>query len=120
MPNDPVDPLAMLIDQRIAVAQLEPAVCTVPEFCKRHRISISTYHKLKKEGRGPRVMQPGAQARITREAAADWRKKMEAEATSEAAKLEHARRVMAAKKGAEKSKQSPNHVCRKPKKKQAP
>jgi hypothetical protein len=88
----------------------------VAEFCRRHRISVSTFHKLRKEGRGPRVMQPGAQARISKEAAAAWRKKMAAEANSEAEKLAHARRIKAAKIGAAASKESPNHVSQKPKK----
>jgi hypothetical protein len=91
----------------------EPDAYTVREFCQAHRISISTYHKLRKQGRGPRIIQPGAQARITREAAAAWREQMEAEASGEAAQLERARRVEAAKKAGKKAGESELHVSKK-------
>jgi hypothetical protein len=94
-------------------ASVEQDAYTILEFCKRHRISVSTFHKLRKEGRGPELMWPGSQCRITREAAAAWREKSTAEGASIRAKLEQARRVRAAKVAA----QSPNHGGQKRKKK---
>jgi hypothetical protein len=121
-PPDPLD-LETLAAQlaalqaRLDALQLpqEQDAYKVAEFCKRHRISVSTFHKLRKEGRGPDVMQPGAQARISKEAAEEWRKKMAIEATSVAEKLAQARRVKAAKIGAAASKESPNHVSQRKK-----
>jgi hypothetical protein len=50
---------------------------SIPHFCLRNGISISTYHKLKKEGRGPREMCLGSAIRISVEAERDWRKERE-------------------------------------------
>jgi hypothetical protein len=107
-PPDPPDLetlAARLAELEARLGAQERAAYTVKEFSRLHAISVSTYHKLQKEGRGPRVMWPGAQARISKEAAAEWRKKMASEAMSVRAKLARARRVKAAKVAA----QSPNH-----------
>jgi hypothetical protein len=47
---------------------------SIAEFCRRHGISESFYHKLKKLGFGPRTMKLGARILITRESAAAWRR----------------------------------------------
>jgi hypothetical protein len=56
---------------------------TIPEFCRRHRISRAYYYVLKAEGRGPREMRPGAGGTgpilITREEQAEWRRRRTAE-----------------------------------------
>jgi hypothetical protein len=86
----------------------------IKEFCKRHKMSVSTFHKLRKEGRGPDLIWPGAQCLVTKEAAAEWRtKKMPADGKSNKEKLAQARRNTAAKIAA----QSPNHGGQKRKKK---
>jgi hypothetical protein len=58
---------------RVANNKDDAASFSIPEFCKRHRFSEAQYHKLKREGRGPRVMTTGSMGvRISRAAEADW------------------------------------------------
>jgi hypothetical protein len=52
---------------------------SVEQFCKAHNISKATFYKLKKENRAPREMKVDGRPRISAEAAADWRRAMEAE-----------------------------------------
>ena len=52
---------------------------SVDAFCKAHNISRATYYNIIKEGRGPRLMRVGTKPLISAEAAAEWRKRMEAE-----------------------------------------
>jgi hypothetical protein len=52
---------------RIADHKDDAASFSIPEFCRRHRMSESQYHKLQREGRGPRVMTTGSMGvRISR------------------------------------------------------
>lgn len=53
---------------------------SIPEFCKLHGISVATFYNLTKDGKAPRVMCVGARRLISEEAAADWRRTMEANA----------------------------------------
>ena len=55
---------------------------SVPEFCRRHRICRATFYNLRRKGLAPRVMKVGNRTLISREAAAEWRRRMEAEAES--------------------------------------
>lgn len=58
----------------------------IPEFCKAHGISLSSYYEMKRNGLGPREMRIGsAGVRISQEAAADWRRRMEELAAVDAA-----------------------------------
>jgi len=57
----------------------EPPLYTVTAFCTAHHIARSFLYLLLREGRGPRVMKLGRRTFITREAAADWRARMEQE-----------------------------------------
>lgn len=59
------------------------AAFTVAEFCDAHRISRSKLYQLFDAGLGPRTMNVGKRRIITQEAAADWRRDMEA-ATAQA------------------------------------
>ncbi len=52
----------------------------IPEFCARHRISRAGLYNFWKAGTGPRYMMVGNRRRISREAAADWRRDREAAA----------------------------------------
>jgi len=64
-----------------------PDVFTIAEFCAVHHISRTTFYALKETGQGPRTFKVGRRVLITREAADDWRKKLEkaeAEAAEEA------------------------------------
>jgi hypothetical protein len=54
------------------------AAFTVPEFCEAHRISQAKYYEMKKEGWGPIEMEVGRRRLISFEAAAEWRRKREA------------------------------------------
>jgi predicted DNA-binding transcriptional regulator AlpA len=52
---------------------------TVPEFCEAHgRMSRFLFYELVKGGKGPRLMKIGRRTLISQEAAADWRRAMEA------------------------------------------
>lgn len=56
---------------------------TIPEFCEAHgNFSRVLLYRLWNEGRGPRVMRIGRRVIITAEAAADWRRQMEAESNN--------------------------------------
>jgi excisionase family DNA binding protein len=47
-------------------------------FCKAHGISRRTFYNLIRSGKGPHLMHVGTRVLISREAAADWRRNMEA------------------------------------------
>ncbi len=51
---------------------------SIPEFCQTHAISRALFYVLQKDGRAPRTMQVGRRVLISIEAAAEWRRKMEA------------------------------------------
>lgn len=57
----------------------DPAAYTVSSFCEEHHISRSYLYQLWSEGRGPRRTKLGRRTLISGEAAADWRRRMEAE-----------------------------------------
>ena len=50
---------------------------SIPEFCEAHGFSEGFFHKLMKQGAGPRVMKVGARTLITFESAAEWRRARE-------------------------------------------
>jgi len=54
---------------------------TVSQFCSRHNISRTLFYKLLSEGRGPVLMHASRRPLISRESAADWRRRMEEEAS---------------------------------------
>jgi len=56
-----------------------PVLYTVSGFCEAHHIARSFFYALLHEGRGPRVMKLGRRTFITREAAAEWRTRIEQE-----------------------------------------
>jgi hypothetical protein len=58
---------------------------TVDGFCEAHNVPKSTYYELKKRGQAPREMQVGRRRLISAEAAAEWRRRMEAESAETAA-----------------------------------
>lgn len=62
----------------------EAATLTIPKFCDSHHISRTHFYELVKQGRGPRLMKVGRRTLISQEAAADWRRRMEAETASQA------------------------------------
>ena len=60
------------------------STATVPQFCDGHNISRTHFYELIKQGRAPRLMKVGRRTLISQEAAADWRKRMEAETDNQA------------------------------------
>jgi len=64
-------------------ASAAPAAFTVLEFCSAHRISRALFYILLRNGRGPRLLKAGRRTLVTADAAADWRRRMEA-ATAQA------------------------------------
>jgi len=62
----------------------EPDAYSVLEFCRRHRMSVQLYYKLRGKALTPDEIRLGARVLISRESAARWRAEREA-ATREAA-----------------------------------
>ena len=57
---------------------------SVNEFCHEHGISRGLFYRLLREGGGPRVIKAGRRTLISREAAEDWRRRMETAGAGEA------------------------------------
>jgi len=51
-------------------------------FCQEHGISRATFYNLLKRGHGPVIMKVGRRTLISAEAAAEWRRRMEAMANA--------------------------------------
>jgi hypothetical protein len=87
---------------------------TRAEFCALERMSLSTYHKLKRAGLGPdEIKFPGmAFVRITAEARREWHERIEAWRKSHAAALEGQRRSALASKAGKIAAASPLHVSK--------
>jgi hypothetical protein len=56
---------------------------SIAEFCRRNRISVQLFYKLKPQGLMPPTFRLGARVLISREAAAAWRREREAAAQAE-------------------------------------
>ena len=56
------------------------AAFSIDEFCAEHGISRATFYNLKKAGKAPLEMHVGTRRLISIEAAAAWRRQMEAQA----------------------------------------
>lgn len=59
------------------------SAATVPQFCDGHNISRTHFYELIKQGKAPRLMKVGRRTLISQEAAADWRRRIEAETAGE-------------------------------------
>jgi hypothetical protein len=82
------DVLAVLLALANAAREGEVGSYTLEQFRTRHKLSESQYHKLRRQGRGPRVMSVGDCAvRISRQADLEWTvaRETEAEAATETA-----------------------------------
>ena len=53
------------------------ATFSVADFCREHGISRGLFYQLLKDGKGPKTMKLGRRTLISREAADDWRRRME-------------------------------------------
>jgi hypothetical protein len=56
------------------------AAQSVTEFCKAHGISCAHFYNLKKRGLAPKTLVVGRRRLVSQEAAAEWRRRMEASA----------------------------------------
>jgi predicted DNA-binding transcriptional regulator AlpA len=55
-----------------------PADClSIEEFCLRNRISRQFYYMLREKGQGPTEIRLGARVLISKEAADEWRRRMQ-------------------------------------------
>jgi hypothetical protein len=82
------DVLATLAALANAARESETASFTLKKFLARNQLSESQYHKLRRQGRGPRLMSVGScGVRISRRAERDWiaARETEAEAAKETA-----------------------------------
>ncbi len=87
---------------------------TISDFCKSERISLSTYHKLKKLGFGPdEIRIPGlSYIRISPEAYSRWRDKINSLQDSYELNRERERRSAFAKAAGNAAARSPLHVSK--------
>ncbi len=53
---------------------------TIDQWCERHNLSRSTFYKLKKLGKAPRIIKVLEAVRITEDADREWCQAREAEA----------------------------------------
>ena len=93
---------------------IEKQAFSIQDFCLRNGISLHTYHKLRAEGRGPRVMALGRAIRISIEAERDWRTERENPNDTEARLIrrEAEARSRGAKKAGNAAASSPLHVSK--------
>jgi predicted DNA-binding transcriptional regulator AlpA len=57
---------------------IDRAAYSVVEFARLHGVSRAHVYNLLRDGMGPRVMRAGRRTLISAEAAAEWRRRMEA------------------------------------------
>lgn len=57
--------------------EITPAAYSILEFCRAHGLGRSTFYRLQADGHAPRIMAVGRRRLITREAADEWRRRME-------------------------------------------
>ena len=58
--------------------RLDRKASSIDEFCIAHGISRAMFYKIRKQGLAPRIMTVGSRQLISDEAAAEWRRQMEA------------------------------------------
>jgi predicted DNA-binding transcriptional regulator AlpA len=58
--------------------RMDRKASSIDEFCLAHGISRAMFYKLLKQGLAPRLMTVGTRRLVSDEAAADWRRQMEA------------------------------------------
>ena len=63
--------------RRLRQVEVPPAVYSIRAFCLAHDISEMTYHRLRRQGLGPRTMKVLNRTIISHEAAAEWRRERE-------------------------------------------
>jgi hypothetical protein len=94
--------------------EIEQQSFTIQQFCVRNAISLSTFHKLRKAGRAPKLMSLGAAIRISIEAERDWHQAMAnpPAAVAKRIKKEAQARVERTKRAGKLAVKSPKHVSK--------
>jgi hypothetical protein len=82
---------------------------SIDEFCRRQDISLSTFHKLQREGKGPRLMDISP-IRISIEAEREWRAARDR--PNDVASRKRDARVAAGRRAGELAVRSPRHVSK--------
>ena len=67
------------------MTEVQREAYTVAEFCEAHRISRAMFYVLARDADGPQTMKVGRRKLVSREAAANWRRRMEARASGSVA-----------------------------------
>lgn len=62
---------------------MKKAAYSPQEFCEAHGMSRTAFYQVLKEGRGPTTFKVGRRTFVSEEAAADWRRRMEADNAKE-------------------------------------
>jgi hypothetical protein len=90
------------------------SMMTRAQFCEKAGISLSTYHYLKRNGKGPEEINYEGTAvyRISIKAYHAWELKMESWSKTDASKLENQRRLERAKAAGTKAAESHLHVSK--------
>ena len=85
---------------------------TIPQFCYRNNMSVFTYNRLRRNGRGPKEMRLWNKVLISIESETAWRHTRDNPAAEEAAEIARTIERQRAKghKGAVRSLQSPTHI----------
>ena len=104
------------IPQPIPGTTLERVAYSIPVFCFRNDISVSKYHRLRAEGRGPKEMRLGLNLiRISAAAELEWQQRMQ----EEGAKFEVQAAERAVKAGTAAAR-SPTHVSKRKSRSRSP
>jgi excisionase family DNA binding protein len=69
----------------VEAREIAPAAYSIMEFCRAYGLGRSTFYRLQATGDAPRIMAVGRRRLITREAADEWQKNLEARTTTRAA-----------------------------------
>jgi predicted DNA-binding transcriptional regulator AlpA len=64
---------------------MDKLALSVDEFCHAHGLCRASFYNLLKNGTGPATMKVGGRTLVSIEAAAAWRRRMEAETAGRAA-----------------------------------
>jgi hypothetical protein len=104
-----------LRDENLIPPAQEDRPLTRSEFCALERMSLSTYHKLKRQRLGPdEIRFPNMTfVRITAEARRAWHAKIKTYRESQTAEIEEQRRSSLASRAGKIAAASPNHISKK-------
>lgn len=60
---------------------MSSSILTIPQFCERFNLSLSTYYRLKRDGLGPRELRVGRRVIIPAKIADEWAEALTAQAS---------------------------------------